>query len=156
MRIPDSLSLKEKCNYIKSLSLIEFNIVLLRNFFLNKVLIEKKKNNIDFKMFSFLFFLQQKRKNKQKKYYVKGRILNRIRGGFAIGISGYIGFLPLSHTLLKHFGRVTLFHMLSIDTEKRILMISQMKINGILRRQLKKLGSRFINFEKNIPIKILR
>lgn len=154
--IPNDLSLKEKCNYIKTLSFIEFNIIVLRNFFLNKILIEKRKNNLDFKIFSFVFFLQQKRKSKQKRYYIKGRILNRIKGGFAVGISGYVGFLPLSHGLLKNFGRITLFYILSIDLEKSILVVSQMKINGILRRQLKKLGSRFINFDKNISINSIR
>lgn len=161
LRIPNDLSLKMKCNFIKTLSFVEFNLIILRNFFLNKVLIETKKNNIDFKIFSFLFFLQQKckmtKKTKQKKYYIKGRILNQIRGGFAVGICGYIAFMPASQVLLKNFGSVTFFYILSVDLEKHILVISQRKINGLLRRQLKKLGSRFLNFEKkNISMKTLR
>ena len=43
LRIPNDLSLKNKCNFIKTLSFVEFHITVSKNSFLNKILIEKKK-----------------------------------------------------------------------------------------------------------------
>ena len=149
----NSLSLKSRCNYIKSLSFVEFNITVLRDLFLNKILIEKKNFKIGFKFFCSLL-QKQKELDKQKKVYIKGRILNQIRGGFAVGISGYIAFLPLSHALLKSFGRAEFFYLLSVDLKKPGLVISQRRVDSILKRKLKKLGSRFINFETKFKVNI--
>lgn len=151
LRIPKTLSLKNKCNYIKSLSLITFEIIFLQSFFFNKILIKKKKKIMNLKVFRDIFLLDKKKnkyrkKNRQthKKSFVKGRFLNIIRGGFSIGIFGHIVFLPSSHALFKSFGQLSLFYFLFVDLKKCNAIVSQRKITGVLKKQLEKLGSRFI------------
>lgn len=144
-------SLTETCNYIKPISMVQFNIITLETFFFNKILIEKQKNIIHLKLFYFLLFLQNK--NKPKKYYIKGRLLNRIKGGFAVGICGYIAFLPLSHSLFKKlgtFGGMSLFYVLTVDIEKQVFVISQSRIDSLFKKRLKKLKSRFFNIKMHI------
>lgn len=157
LRIPNNLSLKEKCNYIKYLSLIEFDIILLQTFFFNKILIKKKQKTISFKTFSDLLFLDKKKNKSRKKIkqinkksLIKGRFFNSIKGGFAIGIYGHIAFLPLSHAVFKNFGQLSLFYFLFVDSKKQNAIVSQKKITGILKKQLEKLGSRFIIKKKRI------
>lgn len=140
-------SLKETFNFMKPTSMVQFNIITLETTFFNKVFIEKQKNIIDLKLFYFILLLQNK--NKQFKHYIKGRFLNVIKGGYAVGLCGYIAFLPLSHALFKKFGLMSLFHLLTIDIEKQIFVVSQSKIDTLLRKQLKKLKSRFFILKKN-------
>lgn len=151
LRISKTSSLKNKCNYIKSLSFITFEITSLHSFFFNKILIKKKKKLMNFKVFRDIFLLDKKKnkyrkKNRQinKKSFVKGRFLNVIRGGFSIGIFGHVVFLPLSQASFKSFGQLSLFYFLFVDLKKYNAIVSQKKIKSLLKKQLEKLGSRFI------------
>jgi hypothetical protein len=144
-RLSSTLSINKLCNYIKPISTVLFNIVALESFFFHKILIETQKNHINLQLFYFLLLLQNKNQNKPIKYYIKGRFLNPLKGGLAIGVCGYVSFLPLSHALFKKFGLCALFYILSIDIEKKIFVVSQSKIDIRLRKQLKKLKARFLN-----------
>lgn len=151
LRIPNKLSLKEKCNYIKSASFIEFKIIFLQSFFFNKILIKKIQKIMNLNAFRDIFYIdikknryRKKRRQLKRKVLIKGRFFNPIRGGFAIGVFGHIVFLPLSHAVFKCFGQLTLFYFLFIDFEKRNIIVSQKKITSLLKKQLEKLGSRFI------------
>ena len=157
LRLPNTLSLRDKCNYIKSNSLIEFDIVSLQTFFFNKILIKKRRQIMSFKTFYDILCLDKqkvkaRKKTRQvhKKILLKGRFFNPIRGGYAVGIYGHIAFLPLSHAVFKNFGQLNLFYFLSVDFKKENVIISQKKITSILKKQLEKLGSRFILKRKRI------
>jgi hypothetical protein len=142
LRIPNTFSLTKTCFFLKNVSFFEFKIVLLATFFLSKVLIERKTHTVDLKFFYFLFFSQQK--YKQKRYYMKGRFLNFVKGGFSVSASGFISFLPLSHKRFKQFGKISCFYILSVDTENRTFVVSQAKVDSFLQKQLKRFRSKLL------------
>lgn len=142
LRLPNFASLRQKCNYIQKQSFINFNIVVLQSFFFNETLIvqkKKKTNMIKFKLFYFLWFKLKKNKN-----YIKGRILNAIKGGFAVGFVGYIAFLPKSHSLHAHVGCYNVFYIIAVNLEKQTFIVSQKRIDKIVKRRLLKFGSKLI------------
>lgn len=86
-----------------------------------------------------------------RKRYVKGRLLNLTRGGYCIGIFGFIGFLPNSHTFLKiskSIGVKNNFYIIKIDNNKKSFIISQRHMDKIFKRRLLKLGSRLTYLKK--------
>jgi DNA-directed RNA polymerase subunit E'/Rpb7 len=147
LRIPSFLSITAKCNFLKRSSLFEFKLIALQSFFLHEIIIEKHYL-INFNLFIFLFSKQKM----NKKRYIKGRVLNLTKGGYCIGISGFVGFLPNSHTFLKLkkvVGAKNNFYIIKIDKKKQSFVLSQRHLDKIVKRRLLKLGSR-INFLKTI------
>lgn len=141
-------SFREKISHIQKYAIVEFNILTLQSSFFRDVSIQSQKRVIDFKFFQLYFVQQQQKKIKRKSPSVKGRLLNSIRGGFSVGICGYIAFLPLSHSLHKDFGKMSLFHILAINPERSTFVVSQKKMDKILRERLKTLGSRLAYVQK--------
>lgn len=95
-------------------------------------------------------YRKRHRQLKKIKILIKGRFFNSIRGGFAIGVYGHIVFLPFSHAVLKSFGQINLFYLLSIDLQKANIVVSQKNIATVLKKHLEKLGSRFIYYKKKV------
>jgi ribosomal protein S1 len=146
LRIPEFFCLTTKCNFIKKFSSFEFKVVVLQSFFLNETII-KKHYFLNFNVFLFIF-LKQKQK---KKRYIKGRILNLTKGGYSIGVCGFVGFLPNSHTLLKlskSIGIINSFYIITINKKKKNFIFSQRRMEKILKRRLLKLSSRLMYLEK--------
>ena len=134
LRVPLSLSLTKKCNYIKKFSQFNFKLTVLQHFFLNEILIQKHS----WLNFMLLVKVFKKQKN-TKKYQLKGRILNETKGGYAIGFTGLVGFLPKSHAFLrstKRIGLGTSFYIISVNKSKKTFLVSQRRIGKILKRRL--------------------
>lgn len=137
LRIPNFLSLAKKCNYIKNFSCFNFKIIVLQNFFLNETLI-KKHCKFNFKLL-LLIFIKQK---SPKKFCFKGRVLNKTKNGFSIGLGGLIGFLPKTASFSKlsaKLGLISIFYIFSIDKLKQKIVLSQKQIGVVLKKRLKKL-----------------
>jgi hypothetical protein len=146
LRIPNFFSLKGKFTYIQKQNLINFNILVLQSFFFNETLIFKKKkltNILEFKLFYLLW--SKLRKNK---FFLKGRILNALKGGFSVGFLGFIAFLPKSHALYAHVGCHNAFYILAVNLEKQTFIVSQKRIDKIVKRRLLKFGSKLIFLKK--------
>jgi hypothetical protein len=54
----------------------------------------------------------------RKKFLIKGRVLNQIKGGYSIGSAGLVGFLPKSRTIACKLGLVYYFLLLSLDSHR--------------------------------------
>nr|YP_009476716.1 ribosomal protein S1 [Proteomonas sulcata]AVM81209.1 ribosomal protein S1 [Proteomonas sulcata] len=85
--------------------------------------------------------LKQTYKNK---YFIKGRILNSIKGGMAIGFCGIVAFLPMSHSIPSIIGQINLFQIVSLDIKKTVIVVSQKNLKRRVNQVLRKLASRFI------------
>jgi hypothetical protein len=145
LRIPSFLSIRSKCNFLKIFSSFEFKVIVLQSYFFHETII-KKYYLIEFNLFIFLFLKQKI----NKKRYIKGRILNLTKGGYCIGVCGFVGFLPNSQTFLKlkkSVGIKSSFYIIKIDKKKQSFVISQRRIDKIIKRRILKLGSRLIYFK---------
>lgn len=134
LKIPLVLSLTKKCNYIKNCSQFNFKLTVLQHFFLNEILIQK----YSWPNFMLLVKLFEKQKN-TKKIQLKGRILNKIKGGYAISFTGLIGFLPKSHAFFRSTTKIgfgTSFYIISVNKSKKMFLLSQRRIGKILKRRL--------------------
>ena len=74
-----------------------------------------------------------------KRYLVKGRILNIVKGGFSVGLSGIVAFLPNSHLVKgkspthKHWvertkpfiGSILAFKILKMNPARRNIILSR-------------------------------
>jgi|688.fasta_scaffold718842_1 ribosomal protein S1 len=147
LRIPKLSSVVQQCNFIKQYSILRFKITNLNNFFLNKIEIKLKKTKLSSKILFYILL-----KQKKKRIFLKGRLINVIRGGFSVGLCGYIAFLPKSHSFFKFLGKVTLFFLLSLNFIRKSFVVSQRSITKIVKRRLLKLGSRLV-YIKNSGIK---
>jgi len=141
--LSNSISLTEKCNHIQKLNSFEFKILVLQHFFLNETLIKKRF----FINFNILFWLL----SREKKRYLKCRILNVIKGGYSVGVGGFVGFLPYSCAFLnfsKKIGSITICRVTAINKNKERFVVSQKRIDTILKRQLVNLSSRLCTIKK--------
>lgn len=144
LRIPQFQSVLNQCNFVKQHSILNFNIIVLHTFFLNNFDIKTKKSKLSSKTL-FYILLKQKR----KKIFLKGRIIDSIKGGFSVGICSYIAFLPNSHSFLKYMGKITFFFLLSVNFARKSFVVSQRNINKTIKRKLLKLGSRLVYMKNN-------
>lgn len=78
------------------------------------------------------------------KYFIKGRILNPIKGGMAVGFCGVVAFLPMSYFTTSTIGRLNIFYIVSLDIKKNMIVVSQKNLNKRVHRILRKLASRLI------------
>jgi ribosomal protein S1 len=62
---------------------------------------------------------------KSKNLLIQGRTLKKIKGGFAIGFLGYIGFLPKSHLRKKNF------NLFEWKQERLLLRKANFKLLGV-------------------------
>lgn len=147
LRLSKLTSIIKQCAFIKRYSVIHFKIIVFHTFFLNNFDIKTKKLKLSTKIL-FYILLKQKR----KKIFLKGRTLDIIRGGYSVGICGYIAFLPKSHAFFKLLGKITFFYLLSVNFARKSFVVSQKYINKTIKRRLLKLGSRLI-YIKNHPKK---
>ena len=53
------------------------------------------------------------------KYFIKGRILNPIKGGMAVGFCGVVAFLPMSYFTTSTMGRLNIFYIVSLEIKKK-------------------------------------
>jgi ribosomal protein S1 len=139
LRLPVLNSITKQCNYVKKYSSIQFNIMVFHNFFLNNFDIKTKKLKLSTKIL-FYILLKQKR----KRIFLKGRIIDIIRGGFSVGVCGYITFLPKSHAFFKSLGKLGFFYLLSANFARKSFIVSQRHIHKTIKRRLLKLGSRLV------------
>lgn len=72
---------------------------------------------------------------------LKGRILNPIYNGFCVGIWGFVGFLPIKHSITNKCNTRSVFIILDIDYFKNTLILSQSKIDKSSLRILLRLSS---------------
>lgn len=150
LRIPKPNSITNQCSFIKNYSFVQFNIVVFHTFFLNNFTIKIKKEKLSTKILFYILL-----KQKQKKIFLKGRIIDIIRGGFSVGICGYIAFLPKSHSFFKFLGKLTFFYLLSVNFVRKSFVVSQKNINKTIKRRLLKLGSRLV-YIKNYKTKVIK
>lgn len=139
LRIPKLNSIIKQCSYIKRYTFIQFNIKTFHTFFLNNFEIKTKKIKLSTKILFYILL-----KQKKKKIFLKGRIVDFIRGGFSVGICGYVAFLPKSHSFFKFLGKTTFFYLLSVNFARKSFVVSQKYINKTIKRRLLKLGSRLV------------
>ncbi|YP_001874768.1 hypothetical protein HAM_015 (mitochondrion) [Hemiselmis andersenii] len=140
----NSLSLTEKFNSLQKLNFFEFKVLVLEHFFLNETLI-KKSFFLNFNIFFWLL-------SREKKRYVKCRILNVLKGGYSVGIGGFVGFLPYSRSFLnysKRIGFITTCRVTAINISKKRFVVSQKRIDTIFKRQLVNLWSRLCTIKKS-------
>jgi len=138
-----SNSLTDKCNRAQKVSYFEFKILVLQHFFLNETLI-KKRFFLNFNVFFWLL-------SREKKRYLKCRILNVIKGGYSVGVGGFVGFLPYSRSFLnfsKRIGSITTCRVIAINKGKERFVVSQKRIDTILKRQLVNIWSRLSTIKK--------
>jgi ribosomal protein S1 len=149
------------CEKMFSLSLgIKYLILLDREIILYKKLYELKIIHME-TAFTCIFFKFNKQKInkkisrllkilnriKKKKIFIKGRILNDIKGGFAVGSIGLICFLPKSRAFNCKVGYVYSFLIFSIDNyrhsfvlyRKGPFLIEKLQNKNLAKRVLKKL-----------------
>lgn len=141
LKAPREISdLTNRYNYIKKLSTFKFKIIGLQTFFDNQVLI-KKHYISHITLFNYILNKQ----NDNKKFYLKGRVLNITKGGYSIGLCGYVGFLPNSHCFYSNkIGSIIGVYVLSINkASNTLIVLSQKRLEKNLERQLWKLSSQF-------------
>jgi hypothetical protein len=106
-----------------------------------------------FNCFFFSFFIKKLKEKKtyislyiilsrmhRKKKYIKARILNVIKSGYAVGGSGLVGFLPKSRSFNCDIGFIYLFVILSLDSYRfsYILLQKNNKTCSISKNNLSK------------------
>lgn len=146
-RLPNFQSLKDQCNYFKNVSFIIFRTLNLDSFFFQKILITLKKQKrflLDFQVLYFVWYRLMFNRN-----FIRGRVIHFLKGGFAIGFFGYIAFLPNSHAFGPRLGLYEMFYFMSFNLEKKTFIVSQKRINKIIKRRLLKLGSKIIYLKKS-------
>ena len=84
----------------------------------------------------------------KKKFCIKGRILNDVKGGFAVGSIGLICFLPKSRAFDCKVGFVYSFSILSIDSYRNSFVLFQKRSLLKSRRWNKKTSKRIQIFKK--------
>lgn len=135
--MPKVTTLLVRCNLIKHFKYFHFRLIVLQNFFLREIFI-KKNAALTFKLIVNLFLKQRS----IKKFYIKGRILNLVRGGYSVGVGGLIGFLPASHsckTLAYKLGELSSFYVASLNKLQKKFVLSQRRIARIVKKKLVRL-----------------
>lgn len=87
------------------------------------------------KTFSDLYVWILIKKAYYKRYFLKGRFLNNLKSGFAIGICGFVGFLPKTLSLSNN-SNCSIYFIQKLDIDKKIFILSQ--------KSLKKLASKIL------------
>lgn len=68
---------------------------------------------------------------------VRGRMLNLLSGGWAVGIAGHVAFMPMSHLPLsqgtsKLIGKLLNFKILNMRDDNRNIIVSPQLPSGTL------------------------
>ena len=136
-------------NNIKKFSIFQFKIFASEEFFANQLLIKPY-------FISHVYFLNYilKKQTSVKKFYLKGRILNFTKGGYSVGLCGFVAFLPASHVnsnYLNCVGSILAIYIVSINIVNNsiVVVLSQRKLEKLLERKLWKLSSRFMFIKKS-------
>lgn len=78
-------------------------------------------------------FLRNLLRIKEKKTIVRGRILNRIKGGYAVGCNSWVGFLPKSKSYKCKVGSAYAFSILTLKVNNFSFVIGRKR--SILKRK---------------------
>jgi ribosomal protein S1 len=84
----------------------------------------------------------------KKKILLTGRVLNDIKGGFAVGSIGLICFLPKSRAFNCKVGFVYSFLILSVDNHRHSFVLSQKRLLSKSKGWKKKIFKRTQVFKK--------
>lgn len=88
------------------------------------------------------------------KTFIKGRLLNTVKRGFSVGVSGVVAFLPLSSVIKVNKDKSGIFYIESINLQEEIVVLSQKNVHKKTHKVLLKLASRILFiFESNSKIK---
>lgn len=144
-----NLTLLTIYNKVKKFSIFQFKILGSDQFFANQFLVKQYS-------ISHVYFLNYLLKNQttSQKFYLKARILNFTKGGYSVGLCGFVSFLPSSHVYLNYLnyvGTVVAVYIVSINiiNNSVVVVLSQRKLDKLLERQLWKLSSKFMFIKKN-------
>lgn len=115
------------------------NTFFLKATFFNCFFLGLRINRLVFKKFTSDVFILIRRAYYQKNF-VKGRFLNTLKGGFAIGICGFVGFLPKMLCAFSIIKTYSVYFVQKFDLIKKVFTLSQKSINKLTSRVLFKLN----------------